>query len=156
MAATTIVAAGPAAADNHTPATLSIKGDLHLTPTLRLLRIDAEGVRDKEGKTSGTYVATMLDGMNPTPIQVRGPITCINVKDDAASSLVYPISEVRPFGMIPALKDRFAIQISVREGHDGRSSMVGVNGPMPTENFKSCAPAPTPFAFKGTIETSDG
>ncbi|GAA1482159.1 hypothetical protein GCM10009624_25990 [Gordonia sinesedis] len=153
LAATTLITGGTASAAE--PASLTIQGDLHLTPTLRLLRIDAQGVRDKDGKTTGTYVATMLDGMNPTPIQVRGPITCISSSGNAAS-LVYPISEVRPFGMIPALKDKYAIQISVRKGTDGRSSRVGVNGPMPTGNFTGCAPAATPFAFKGTIETTGG
>ncbi|MGV9713977.1 hypothetical protein ACWDTI_25335 [Gordonia sp. NPDC003424] len=156
-AATAVATATPATAVPMPPkpTSLTINGDLHLTPTVRLLHIDAKGMREANGMTSGTYTATMLDGMNPTPIQVRGPITCISVMGDRAS-LVYPISDVRPFGLPPGLRDAFAIQISVRKGHDGRMSMVGVNGPMPTANFRGCAPMATPFAFQGTITTSGG
>ena len=156
LAAAALAVGAPASAEpvTPTPATLTIKGDLQLTPTLRLLRIDAQGMRGPAG-TTGTYRATLLDGMNPTPIQVRGPITCISVAGNSAS-LVYPISDVAPFGLPPMLKDVLAVQISVRKGVGNASSMVGVNGPMPTGNFRGCAPAATPFAFRGDIETSGG
>ncbi|AFA72273.1 hypothetical protein GPOL_c12150 [Gordonia polyisoprenivorans VH2] len=153
--AATLAVGAPALADTPAaPASLSIQGDLHLTPTIRVLRIDAQGSRTA-GATTGTYTATLLDGMNPTPIQVRGPVTCISV-DGNAASLIYPIGDIRPFGLPAAVKDAAAIQISVRKGVNGGQSMVGVNGPMPTGSFHGCAPAATPFAFEGTIQTSGG
>lgn len=173
-----VVAAGPvAAADPPTPAptaSLSIRGDLKVTPTIHLLRIDAKGSKGADGKTTGTYRATLLDGANPTPIQVRGPVTCIDVSPTTAS-LVYPISEIRPFGTLPGgLKDAFAIQITARktaatpangakknaaettaaDKNKPVDGQVGVRGPMATSAFKGCAPAATPFAFHGVIDTS--
>ncbi|MCF3938540.1 hypothetical protein VX037_22890 [Gordonia sp. Z-3] len=152
VGATTVAAASATAAE---PAALSIQGDLALTPDLHLLRIDAEGARTGAGATGGTYTATVLAGTDPTPIQVTGPITCIYVKGDTAS-LVYPISDIKPIGLPAQFKDAAAVQITVREGTDGRSDMVGVNGPMLTSSFTGCAPTDTPFAFDGEIETSGG
>ncbi|WP_246007637.1 hypothetical protein [Gordonia oryzae] len=97
MASAAILAIGaPALTDTPAvPPTSSIQGDLHLTPTIRVLRIDAQGSRTA-GATTGTYTATLLGAVNPTPIQVRCPVTRINV-DGNAPSLIYPISDIRPF-----------------------------------------------------------
>ncbi|MXP21529.1 hypothetical protein GIY30_09215 [Gordonia sp. HNM0687] len=152
VGATTAAATSAPAAE---PAALSIQGDLALTPELHLLRIDAEGARDGSGETGGTYTATVLNGSDPTPIEVTGPISCIYVNGDTAS-LVYPISDIEPVGLPDQFQDAAAVQITVREGTDGRSDMVGVNGPMLTSSFTGCAPTDTPFAFDGEIETSGG
>lgn len=153
MGAGLVVSTVPAAAA--TPATLSIKGDLEIAPNVHLLRIDAMGARDKDGMTDGTYTATVLTGMNPTPIQVKGPVTCIYVKGKTAS-LVYPISDIRPIGLPTGLKDVAAVQITVRQNVEGTTDKVGVVGPLPTDSFKGCDPAATPFTFTGTVTTTGG
>ncbi|MGB3706874.1 hypothetical protein [Gordonia sp. (in: high G+C Gram-positive bacteria)] len=129
------------------PASLSIAGDLLVAPGVHLLNIDASGMRDKHGKTAGTYVATVMNGSSKTPIQVKGPITCIYTHGDTAS-LVYPISATSPNLVPNALRDRYAVKISVRKGNVDH---VGVQGPMPTDSFRNCLPGSTPFVFQGKI-----
>ncbi|MEE4023967.1 hypothetical protein V1Y59_12845 [Gordonia sp. PKS22-38] len=151
--ASATMAAGTAPAVE--PATLSIEGDLQLTPTIHLLRIEAQGDRAESGETTGDYKATVLNGADPTPIEVTGPVTCIYVQGNTAS-LVYPISDVAPFGLPEQFVDVAAVQITVREGTNGGSDMVGVGMPMLTADVKGCQPGDTPFAFDGEIETSGG
>lgn len=146
LAAAAVVAATVSPAGAAEPASLTIEGDLEIAPGIHLLHIDAEGTT-KAGKTSGTYTATLMNGRSKVPFQIKGPVTCIDTRGDAAS-LVYPISATDP-NLVPApLKDMLAVQISVRKGSTDR---VGVMGPAPTSSFKGCAPAATPFRFDGDI-----
>ncbi|MBM7366955.1 hypothetical protein [Gordonia hydrophobica] len=140
---------GGAAVPAHaaTPAALTIAGDLEIAPGVHLLNIDAHGVTSRSGTTTGTYTATLMNGMSKVPFQVTGPVTCIDTRGDSAA-LVYPISKTAP-NLVPAgLADAFAVKISVRKGDTDR---VGVMGPAPTSSFHGCAPAATPFRFDGDI-----
>ncbi|GAA14096.1 hypothetical protein QEN40_09085 [Gordonia alkanivorans] len=138
-----------APADAAQTKSLMIEGELEIAD-LDLLAIKAVGATNAEGKTTGTYEATLLagDDDNPLPFKVKGPITCIHTDGDTAS-LVYPISATDP-NLIPApLQDALAVQITVRKGDP---SKVGVNGPAPTGSFSGCEPAATPYEFDGDIE----
>ncbi|EGD55576.1 hypothetical protein [Gordonia neofelifaecis] len=147
--------AGPGIADaapppTTEPAKLVIDGDLAIAPGVHVLNIEAQGTRDMHGKTAGTYVATVMDGMHKTPIQVKGPVTCIWTHGDSAA-LVYPITETSP-NLVPAqLSGAYAVKISVRKG---KMSHVGVDGPMATTAFHGCMPGPTPNMFVGDIDIS--
>ncbi|AUH69366.1 hypothetical protein ACE11G_11025 [Gordonia sp. PS3] len=144
-------APGMAAAAPHMtdPAKLAIDGDLMIAPGVHLLNIEAQGARDMDGKTHGTYVATIMDGMHKTPFQVKGPVTCIWTHGDTAS-LVYPITETSP-NIVPAqLSGAYAVKISVRKG-SGMMNEVGVMGPMATSSFHGCAPGATPNMFHGDV-----
>ncbi|WLP92402.1 hypothetical protein [Gordonia sp. NB41Y] len=139
------VAVAPASAEK--PAMLDISGDLAIAPGVHLLHIEAHGDRTKSGETSGTYVATVMDGRNRLPVQVKGPVTCIYTKGDTGS-LIYPIDATSP-DLVPAgLKGAYAVQITVRKG---APDMVGVVGPMATSSFHGCEPGTTPFTFDGKI-----
>ncbi|MGW0036897.1 hypothetical protein [Gordonia sp. NPDC003376] len=139
------VAVAPASAEK--PAMLHISGDLEVAPGVHVLNIEAHGHRTESGQTSGTYVATVMDGRNRLPVQVKGPITCIYTKGDNGS-LVYPIDATSP-NLVPAgLEGAYAVQITVRKG---KPDMVGVVGPMATSSFHGCAPGATPFMFDGMI-----
>lgn len=147
LAAAAVLGATAVPAHAAEPASLSIKGDLEIVPGVHLLNIDATGTRDDAGTTTGDYTATLMNGMSKVPFQIKGPVTCIDTRGDSAA-LVYPISATNP-NLIPApLKDVLAVQISVRKG---ATDHVGVMGPVPTSSFHGCAPAATPFAFKGDI-----
>lgn len=147
LAAAAVVAATVAPANAAEPASLSIDGDLEIAPGVHLLHIDAHGSTTKDGKTSGTYTATLMNGRSNVPFQIKGPVTCIDTRGDSAA-LVYPISATAP-NLVPApLKDVLAVQISVRKASTDR---VGVMGPAPTSSFTGCAPAATPFRFDGDI-----
>ncbi|WP_168706759.1 hypothetical protein [Gordonia paraffinivorans] len=139
-----------APADAAEPRSLSIEGELEIAPDLELLAIKAQGTTDENGKTTGTYEATLLAGDDdyPLPFTVKGPITCIHAGKDVAS-LVYPIAATTPDLVPAALKNALAIQITVRKGTQDK---VGVNGPAPTGSFSGCAPAATPFDFDGDID----
>ncbi|WP_132993726.1 hypothetical protein [Gordonia zhaorongruii] len=140
----------PAAAEPAAePASLSIDGDLEIAPGVHVLNIDAQGTRTADGTTSGTYVATLMNGRSKVPFQIKGPVTCIDTRDDSAS-LVYPISGTSPQLVPGPLRNQLAVQISVRKGTPDR---VGVMGPAPTSSFHGCAPAATPFAFQGDFTT---
>lgn len=129
------------------PTKLSIVGDLVAAPGVHVLNIDAQGTRDMQGKTTGTYVATVMNGTSKTPIQVKGPITCIYTHGNTAS-LIYPISATNP-NLVPAsARDMYAVKISVRKG---KVDHVGVQGPMPTNSFRNCLPGATPNMFQGKI-----
>ncbi|MEO9329813.1 hypothetical protein [Gordonia aurantiaca] len=132
------------------PVALEISGELEIAPDLEILEIRADATTDADGKTTGTYEATLLagDDDNPLPVKVKGPITCIHTGENVAS-LVYPISSTVPNLVPGALKDAFAVQITVRKGVQDK---VGVNGPAPTDSFDGCKPAATPFDFDGDIE----
>ncbi|TSD97856.1 hypothetical protein FOV72_07350 [Gordonia rubripertincta] len=138
-----------APADAAETKSLMIEGELEVAD-LDLLAIKAEGLTNAEGKTTGTYEATLLagDDDNPLPLKVKGPITCIHTDGDTAS-LVYPIGATDPNLVPTPLKDALAVQITVRKGDP---SKVGVNGPAPTGSFSGCTPAATPFEFDGDIE----
>ncbi|WP_232718824.1 hypothetical protein [Gordonia metallireducens] len=142
-----------APADAAETKSLKISGELEIAPDLEVLEITADGVTDDKGKTTGTYVATLLagDDDNPLPFKVKGPITCIHT-DGNTASLVYPIAATDP-NLIPAgLSEALAVQITVRKGPGEDDNKVGVNGPAPTDSFKGCKPAATPYAFDGEIE----
>lgn len=135
----------PAAAA--TPAALSITGDLEIAPGVHLLHIDAHGTRNSLGTTTGMYTATLMNGKSKVPFQIKGPVTCIDTRGHSAA-LVYPISTTDPNLVPAAMKDAFAVKISVRTGTTDR---VGVMGPAPTASFHGCAPGATPFAFTGDV-----
>ncbi|MDV6311219.1 hypothetical protein R3Q15_04795 [Gordonia amicalis] len=139
-----------APADAAETKSLKASGELEIAPDLEILEIKAEGTTDAEGKTTGTYVATLLagDDDNPLPFKVKGPITCIYTEGNTAS-LVYPITGTEP-NLVPApLRDALAVQITVRKGDE---NTVGVNGPAPTHSFRGCNPGATPYEFDGDIE----
>lgn len=147
LAAAAVLGATAVPAQAATPAELSIAGDLEIAPGVHLLNIDAHGVTDTKGDTTGTYTATLMNGMSKVPFQIKGPVTCIDTREDSAA-LVYPISNTVP-NLVPAgLKDAYAVKISVRKGG---TDHVGVMGPAPTSSFHGCAPAATPFRFTGDI-----
>ncbi|MGO3325936.1 hypothetical protein [Gordonia sp. (in: high G+C Gram-positive bacteria)] len=148
LAAVAVLGATGAPAQAAESASLSIDGDLEIMPGVHLLNIDAEGTRTDAGKTSGTYTATLMNGMSKVPFQIKGPVTCIDTRGDAAA-LVYPISATAPNLVPDPLKDMLAVKISVRKGAADR---VGVMGPAPTSSFRGCAPETTPFRFDGDIE----
>lgn len=135
------------------PAHLSIDGDLQPLPGFNVLNIDADGMRDADGTTTGTYTATVEFGSSSTPLTVYGPITCIDVDGDDAS-LIYPISGVAGMELPDPLADAAAVQISVHQGSGAEGDTVGVSAPMPADAFDGCAPGATPFGFDGTIEAS--
>jgi len=137
------------------PADLSIDGDLQPIEGLNVLNIQADGMRDSEGTTTGTYTATVEFGSSTTPLTVRGPITCIDVEGDDAA-LVYPISDIAGMTLPGSLENAAAVKISVHQGSGDEGDMVGVAGPMPTGAFDGCAPGDTPFGFDGTIEATAG
>ncbi|MCZ4650765.1 hypothetical protein O4157_04855 [Gordonia amicalis] len=142
-----------APADAAETKSLKASGELEIAPDLEILEITAEGTTDAEGKTTGTYVATLLagDDDNPLPFKVKGPITCIHTEGNTAS-LVYPITGTEP-NLVPApLKDALAVQITVRKGAGEDDNKVGVNGPAPTASFRGCKPGATPYEFDGDIE----
>lgn len=154
MAAAAVIATlgGVAApADAAETKSLKISGELEIAPDLEILEIKAEGTTDAEGKTTGTYVATLLAGDDdnpPLPFKVKGPITCIYTEGNTAS-LVYPITGTEPNLVPPApLKDVLAVQITVRKGDE--NTVGGVNGPAPTHSFRGCNPGgATPYEFDG-------
>ncbi|GAB91642.1 hypothetical protein [Gordonia rhizosphera] len=152
MAGGAMVAAAPAATASPTPPpntqSLYVSGDMAIAPGVHLLNIKAMGMRTANGTTSGRYVATVLDGRNPTPIQVRGPITCLYTNGDTAS-LIYPITGTTPDVLPADLRGAAAVQITVRKGSS--SNRVGVMGPMPTSSFQGCKPGMTPFGFDGVV-----
>ncbi|WAC56205.1 hypothetical protein [Gordonia sp. SL306] len=143
------VSAAPMTAEK--PAALVVSGDMAIAPGVHLLRIEAIGARTADGKTMGTYRATVLDGTNPTPIQVRGPITCLYTAGNTAS-LIYPITATTPDILPAAARGAAAVQITVRKGASGAPSHVGIMGPMATSSFDGCRPAMTPFVFDGMID----
>lgn len=153
-AAAVLASVGVAApADAAETKSLKISGELEIAPDLEVLEIKADGVTEDKGKTTGTYVATLLagDDDNPLPFKVKGPITCIHT-DGNTASLVYPIAATDP-NLIPAgLSEALAVQITVRKGAGEDDNKVGVNGPAPTASFNGCKPAATPFDFDGDIE----
>ncbi|AZG48676.1 hypothetical protein [Gordonia insulae] len=130
---------------------LRISGDMEIAPGVHVLNIEAIGARGAGGQTMGRYEATVLDGRNPTPIHVRGPITCIYTQGGTAS-LVYPITGTTPEVLPAAARGAAAVQITVRKGVRGAPDHVGVMGPMATSAFKGCQPAMTPFVFDGEID----
>ncbi|GAB19010.1 hypothetical protein GOEFS_073_00300 [Gordonia effusa NBRC 100432] len=158
VATTAGLAAGATAvaptASAATPAALGIHGDM-VIGNFHSLRIDAVGVRTATGNTTGTYRAQVLNGSGPIGVEFLGPVTCIYVRGNVAS-LVYPIRAVVPLGEPGGLTNAYAIQVTVRKGPNNRGSKVGLMGPLPTNSFRGCSPAATPFAFVGTIVTYGG
>ncbi|MYR04901.1 hypothetical protein GTV32_00470 [Gordonia sp. SID5947] len=149
LGATALVTA-PAVSAADESAGLDVAGDMAIAPGIHVLKIEAHGARTANGQTTGSYLATVLDGMNPTPIQVRGPITCLYTAGDTAS-LIYPITGSNPDIIPAALRGAAAVQITVRKGSMGAPNHVGIMGPMPTSSFNGCRPEMTPFVFDGTI-----
>ncbi|ALG85278.1 hypothetical protein [Gordonia phthalatica] len=147
LAAAAVLGGTAAPAQAATPESLTIVGDLEIAPGIHLLNIDAHGTTDESGHTTGTYTATLMNGMSKVPFQIKGPVTCIDTDKDSAA-LVYPISNTNPNLVPAALKDAFAVKISVRKG---TTDHVGVMGPAPTQSFHGCTPGATPFAFRGDI-----
>ncbi|MGB6244995.1 hypothetical protein [Gordonia sp. (in: high G+C Gram-positive bacteria)] len=131
----------------HADSMLMIDGDLTLAPGVHVLNISAHGHKDKHGKTHGSYVATVMDGKHKTPYQVKGPVTCIYTHGDTAA-LVYPITGTTPELVPPSARGKLAVKISVRKG---KVDHVGVQGPMPTNDFHGCLPGATPNTFTGKI-----
>ncbi|SIS00209.1 hypothetical protein [Williamsia sterculiae] len=130
------------------------RGSLRLAPNFGVLNIDAKA-STTAGKTEGSYTATVTAGTAPLPLQVRGPITCLDVTGDTAS-FVYPIQGSTPDVLPGALRGAVAIQITLTKGGQGQPDRVGVFGPVPRQALSTCAPRPTQFDFVGTLDIHAG
>lgn len=131
-------------------ATVTADGDLQIVPGFSVLHIAAVASTSAGGPTIGTYTATVKAGATALPVQVSGPITCLQTTPTTAS-FIYPIAVTTPDILPPALHGLAAVQITLRAGRPGQTAHVGVLGPLPTRTLTHCSPQPTPFPYRGAL-----
>ena len=131
-------------------AAVTADGDLQIVPGFSVLHIAAIASTSTGGPTIGTYTATVKVGATALPVQVSGPITCLQTTPTTAS-FIYPIDATTPDILPPALRGQAAVQITLRTGRSGQPAHAGVFGPLPARSLTGCAPQPTPFPYRGAL-----
>lgn len=160
IAATLLLVAagsGTAAAGTVKPASsapsLSVNGDVELTPGLEVFHVVTNSQRSKD-TTTGQFTGTgelKAGPVNlPIPLSIAGPVTCLTVRGNTAA-FVYPITTAQPPLLANLLVDNTSVLFTVTKGANGVNH-VGFVGPLPSQFFHGCEPTGTPFVFHGTVD----